>query len=122
MNKGGQWANVQPKVAAKRERISILPGDVLGYEGCTICTLAFGEDVARIPPTIVGKLVDVNGLKHCIRQNGVLYWSEHTEVILQLEPHHLDYCIICPYNLADRLTGPHVPPFRKWISASSSSW
>ena len=71
----------------------------LGDEGHTICTLAFGCDVARIPKAAVGKLVNVIGLKPRIGQEGVLYWSEHTDVALKLEHHHSDSGFIFPYNL-----------------------
>ena len=71
----------------------------LGDEGHTICTLAFGGDVARIPIAAVSKLVDVKGSKPRIGQGGVLYWSEHTDVTVKLEHRHSDSRFIFPYNL-----------------------
>lgn len=49
----------------------------LGDEGHTVCTLAFGGGVARIPKAVVGKLVDVKGLEPRTGQVGVLYCSEN---------------------------------------------
>jgi hypothetical protein len=48
----------------------------LGQEKQCIAVSAFGDDVQKLPQSLRGCLVDVQGLRHRAGQAGTLYWSE----------------------------------------------
>jgi len=69
----------------------------LGQDGYTICTMALGDDVSRIPNASRGSLADARGLKPRMGQVGVLQWDAGTNLALRLEDHDTESPRIFPY-------------------------
>ena len=68
-------------------------------EGYVVCTLAYGDDVSRVPSS-VNVLVDVFSLKPRPGQMGVLYWSEDTLVRMRLEANDTGAPAAMPYDVS----------------------
>ncbi|MDA8609297.1 hypothetical protein N9L19_00165 [bacterium] len=71
----------------------------LGDEGFIICTMAFGDDVSRIPQFPIGRLFDVTGLRPRNGLAGVLYLWEHTKGFRRLEAHDFSFPFVFPYDM-----------------------
>ena len=57
--------------------------------GYTICTMAYGEDVKRVPsPDRVGARTDIGGLRVRPGQKNTLVWTSDTRPIMRLEREH----------------------------------
>ena len=70
----------------------------LGKDGYVLTTLAFGDDVSRIAPTLKGSLVTALALQTRFGEMGVLYWTGDTVLTQTLEPHHVSINAEFPYD------------------------
>jgi hypothetical protein len=57
----------------------------IGQGSHIVCTIAFGEDVGRVPRDVVNMEVNCLKMKQRHGQHGTLYWDENTTVVKHLD-------------------------------------